>query len=103
MQNLTVEKNDPRLCVAGTENLWTVCRKTHDEAWFSTEVIAENVGHADAVLFAAAPELLKVAQWVADELPGIIRAHCPLGLPTSVAEAHDLARAAIAKAEGGEA
>lgn len=56
-----------------------------------------------ARLFAAAPELLDVARWVADELPGIIRAHCPLGTPTSVAAAHDMARAAIAKAERGEA
>ena len=58
MQKLTVEKNDPRLCIAGTENLWTVCRKTRDEVGFSTEVLAENVEHADAVLFAAAPEML---------------------------------------------
>lgn len=58
MQKLTVEKNDPRLCLAGTENLWTVCRKIRDEVGFSTEVLAENVEHADAVLFAAAPDML---------------------------------------------
>lgn len=57
-QKLTVEKDDPRLCIAGTENLWTVCRKTRDEVGFSTEVLAENVEHADAVLFASAPDML---------------------------------------------
>ncbi len=58
IQKLTVEKNDPRLCIAGTEHLWSVCRKTRDEVGFSTEVLAENVEHADAVLFAAAPDML---------------------------------------------
>jgi hypothetical protein len=47
-QKLTVEKNDPRLCIAGTEHLWTVCRKTRDKIGFSTEVLAENVEHAKA-------------------------------------------------------
>ena len=56
-----------------------------------------------ARLIAAAPELLEIAQWVVDELPGVIRAHCPLGVPKAVAAVHDNARAAIAKAEGREA
>lgn len=56
-----------------------------------------------ARLFAAAPELLEIAQWIADELPGVIRAHCPMGVPMAVAALHDMARAAIAKAERGEA
>ena len=38
--------------------MWSVCQKTRDEVGFSTKVIAENVEHADAVLFAAAPEML---------------------------------------------
>jgi len=58
IRELTVEKNDPRLCIAGTEHLWSVCRKTRDEVGFLTEVLAENVEHADAVLFAAAPDML---------------------------------------------
>lgn len=58
MQKLAVEKNDPRLCIAGTENLWSVCLKTRDKLGVSTEVLAENVVHEDAVLFAAAPEML---------------------------------------------
>ena len=99
---MILQKNDPRLCIAGTEDLWSICRKTRDSAGLLTETLAENVEHADAVLFAAAPELLDVARWVTDELPGIIRVHCPLGVPTSVAAAHDMARAAIAKAERGE-
>ena len=99
-QKLTVEKNDPRLCIAGTENLWSVCRKTHDKMGVTTEVLAENVEHADAVLFAAVPELLDALRWFADELPSIIRTHCPLGIPMSVSKAHDIACAAIAKAEG---
>ena len=56
-----------------------------------------------ARLFASAPELLEIAQWVADELPWIIRMHCPLGGTKYVAALHDKARAAIAKAKGGEA
>jgi hypothetical protein len=58
MQKLTVEKNDPRLCIAGTEHLWSVCLKTRDELGTLTEVLAENVEHTDALLFAAAPEML---------------------------------------------
>ena len=65
-QKLTVEKNDPRLCIAGTENLWTVCRKTRDATGFSTEVLAENVEHADAVLFAAAPTMYKYLTLLAE-------------------------------------
>lgn len=55
---------------------------------------------ANLALISAAPDLLSALRWFADELPGIIRAHCPTGVPMSVASAHDAARAAIAKAEG---
>ena len=101
-QKLTAEKNDPRLCIAGTEHLWSVCLKTRDKLGVSTEVLAENVVHKDAVLFAAAPELLEVVKWVAECLPEIIRTHCPLGVPLSVSLAHDMARDAVKKAEGRE-
>ena len=57
-------------------------------------------GESNANLISAAPDLLSALRWFADELPGIIRAHCPAGVPMSVANAHDTARAAIAKAEG---
>lgn len=103
MKKLTVEKNDPRLCIAGTEHLWSVCLKTRDKLGASTEVLAENVVHEDAVLFAAAPDLLEALRWFADELPSIIRTHCPLGVPMSASKAHNIACAAIAKAEGREA
>ena len=57
--------------------------------------------HAD--LLAAAPELLEALRWVADELPSMVRTHCPMGMPMTVSKAHDIACAAIAKAEGREA
>lgn len=57
---------------------------------------------ADARLIAAAPELLEALQWFVDELPSIIRQCCPSGVPLSVANAHDKARAAILKVTGGK-
>lgn len=57
---------------------------------------------ANARLIAAAPELLDALRWFADELPSIIRTSCPEGVPMIVSDAHDKARAAIAKAEGRE-
>lgn len=72
------------------------------EATGNTVAVAYD-GKADARLLAAAPELLEALRWFADELPSIIRTNCPLGVPMSVLKAHDIARAAIAKAEGGEA
>ena len=56
---------------------------------------------ANARLIAAAPEMLEVVKWVAECLPEIIRTHCPLGVPLSVSLAHDMARDAVKKAEGG--
>ena len=88
-QKLTVEKNDPRLCIAGTENLWTVCRKTRDAIGLSTEVVAENVEHADAVLFASAPDMLDALR--------------RLTHPMASDEDLSHALAVIAKAEGREA
>jgi hypothetical protein len=55
-----------------------------------------------ASLALAAPELLEIALWVQNELPGVIRQNCPLGVPLSVSAVHDAARAVIAKAERGE-
>ena len=55
---------------------------------------------ANAHLIAAAPDLLEALRWFADELPSIIRTHCPLGVPMSASKAHNIACAAIAKAEG---
>ena len=89
IQKLTIEKNDPRLCIAGTEHLWSVCLKTRDKLGVSTEVLAENVVHEDAVLFAAAPELLEALR----------------NLTHPMANDEDLqhALAVIAKAEGRDA
>jgi len=78
----------------------------HDETWGlikygKTEICALHSGNeANAHLIASAPDLLSALRWFANELPGIIRAHCPTGVPMSVVKAHDSARAAIAKAEG---
>lgn len=58
---------------------------------------------ANAQLIASAPELLDALRWFADELPSIIRTSCPEGVPMIVSDAHDKARAAIAKAEGRDA
>jgi hypothetical protein len=63
----------------------------------SEMIIACN---ANARLISAAPDLLSALQWFADELPGIIRQYCPEGVPIQVANAHDAARSAIAKAKG---
>jgi len=60
----------------------------------------ESEDDANAHLIAASPDLLEALRWFADELPSIIRTHCPLGVPMSVSKAHDIACAAIAKAEG---
>jgi hypothetical protein len=89
MRKLTVEKNDPRLCIAGTEHLWSVCLKTRDKLGVSTEILAENVVHEDAVLFAAAPDMLEALR----------------NLTHPMASDEDLthALAVIAKAEGGDA
>lgn len=54
----------------------------------------------NAALIAAAPELLEALAWFADELQGIIHQICPHGVPLIVSEAHDKARAAIARAKG---
>ena len=88
MKKLTVEKNDPRLCIAGTEHLWSVCLKTRDKLGASTEVLAENVVHEYAVLFAAAPELL-------DALKTLIE-----GIEHLDIHGADYARQIVAKAEG---
>ena len=61
----------------------------------------EEEDEANARLIAAAPEMLEVVKWVAECLPEIIRTHCPLGVPLSVSLAHDMARDAVKKAEGG--
>lgn len=53
-----VEKNDPRLCMRGTENLFSVCKKYQKNGDFVTEIIAENIEEPEAHLFSAAPELL---------------------------------------------
>ena len=56
--NLTVEKNDPRLCLTGTDHLWSVVNRRECGNLSVADVLAENVEHADAVMFAAAPDLL---------------------------------------------
>lgn len=54
----------------------------------------------ERALAEAAPELLAALAWFADNLPSVIRQCCPLGVPMVVADAHDRAVAAIAKATG---
>lgn len=61
-------------------------------------IAAHETKMANARLIAAAPDLLDIAQWVATELPAIIRQCCPSGVPMSVSGIHDQARAAIARA-----
>ena len=56
--NLTVEKNDPRLCLPGTDHLWSVVNRREHGNFSVADILAENVEHADAVMFAAAPDLL---------------------------------------------
>ena len=90
--NLTVEKNDPRLCIAGTENLWSVCRRQECGNVTVSDVIAENIEHYDALIFAAAPEMLEALQMLMPQEP-------------QEADSYDramwdAARTAIAKARG---
>ena len=100
-QKLTVEKNDPRLCLAGTEHLWTVCMKTRDKLGVSTEVLAENVVHEDAVLFAAAPELLAAVCQLRDYLQTLAgEVQIPSSLYLQGKRAMDAAESALSKAEG---
>ncbi len=62
--NLTVEQNDPRLCVNGTENLFSVVKVIPSEDGGSVTVTrAENCERVDADLFATSPDLLTVAIW----------------------------------------
>ena len=98
-QNLTVEKNDPRLCMAGTENLWSVCNRQECGNVTVTDIIAENVERADALLFAAAPELLDAledAEFLLRKAGSI-----PGPMQDSFKRSASDARAAIAKARGG--
>ena len=69
--------------------MWTVCRKTRDEVGVSTEVLAENVEHGDAVLFATATEMLDALE--------------RLTHPMASDEDLQHALSVIAKAKGGEA
>jgi fructose-specific phosphotransferase system component IIB len=96
-QNLTVEKNDPHLCIAGTEHLWSVCLKTRDNLGVSTEVLAENVVHEDAVIFAAAPEMLEALR----EMLSMFGDHEQYDEDS--AQVISQTRQVIAKAEGREA
>lgn len=96
-QNLTVEKNDPRLCIAGTENLWSVCRRQECGNVTVSDVIAENIEHSDALLFAAAPDMLKALLLLVDQYDSSDDFTMGGNLTN---EPFLMARAAIAKATG---
>lgn len=85
----------------GEKIIAEVQHQSKDSGWPHVHDVDEM--WANARLIAAAPELLAVAKWVAECLPEIIRTHCPLGVPLSVSLAHDMARDAVKKAEGGDA
>lgn len=51
---LEVMQNDPRLCVRGTEHLYSV---VHRPIVSVVKTLAENLTLADATLYAAAPEM----------------------------------------------
>lgn len=55
--------------------------------------------NSHAALVAINAELLSIADFVANELPGLIRQSCPNGVPMSIASLHDSARAVLARAE----
>ena len=97
-QNLTVEKNDPRLCMAGTENLWSVCNRQECGNVTATDIIAENMERADALLFAAAPDLLDALE----DAEFLLRkaGNIPGPMQDSFKRSANDARAAIAKARG---
>ena len=97
-QNLTAEKNDPRLCIAGTENLWSVCNRKECGNITVTDVIAENIERADALLFASAPDLLHALQ----DAEFLLRKAGLMAGPMrdSFNRSASDARAAIAKARG---
>lgn len=97
---MKIQKNDPRLCIAGTEDLWSICRQNMDDAGISTEVLAENMDIETARLFAAAPELLEALR----EMTSMVEVMLPKAGPCQWGMiAVGNARAAIAKAERGEA
>lgn len=51
--------NDPRLCIKGTENLFSVVKRTDaKDGGVIVQTLAENCDEPDAVLYAAAPDLL---------------------------------------------
>ena len=98
-QNLTAERNDPRLCMAGTESLWSVCNRKECGNITVTDVIAENIEHHDALLFAAAPDLLEACIRALEAIKGHNERQTNLG-DCLIEEACGLVDA-IAKAKGG--
>lgn len=98
-------KNDPRLCIKGTERLHCVSKRRYEFADIVLETIAENISEHDAPLIASAPDLLSALDSCLQIMLRVVGERLPINRGTECEETDWLtairkARVAISKAEG---
>ncbi len=91
---LEVVQNDSRLCVRGTEDLFSVARRP---ASCVIEIVAENLTKPDATLYAAAPEIVAALKHAA-EIIKTARRYFPKSIRNRDTFSLELCNAGIGKA-----
>ena len=61
-----IEQNDKRLCIRGTEHLFSVYYKEPQGRDIVLECVAENTSKEDALLISAAPDMFQALQAIVD-------------------------------------
>ncbi len=61
-----IEQNDKRLCIRGTEHLFSVYYKEPQGRDIVLECVAENTAKEDALLISAAPDMFQALQAIVD-------------------------------------
>lgn len=93
-----VRQNDLRLCVKGTEHLFSIVHSYPHGTSTIVETIAENLELADAQVMAAAPMMVEALRKLIEEAP-LVRGNVS-GLWCYLKGWEESARAALAAAEG---